>query len=342
MGQVSSDLARGIRAASRPVRPISDGRLKSCGCSDRCRARPHRALTPMSQPRQQPLRPPRRPPLGPRDRGRLLRDQLRRRRRRPGSCDERSDLHVCPDVRPRRSSIPSSGRRPPRRTGRSSSAAPTASGRPSASTTRTRSTASTSSSTAAPRRSCATSSASPGPTWKRRSSASSRARLRRHLADGLLARAARRTVHRPSRPRARAPRAGPPAGPEVRLRAGHHSSASSRATSSTPVAAIASQTASASAGRPHGAHVQVRQRRVALAREDERQRHRPVQQVGPAVLARPLRGPETSSTSSSTWKASPIRRPKPPSPSASPPPSSAPSWHAASNRRPVLRSQRCM
>ena len=41
-----------------------------------------------------------------------------------------------------------------------------------------------------------------------------------------------------------------------------------------------------------------------VAREDERQRHGAVEQVGAAVLARALAGPETSSTSSRIWKAS--------------------------------------
>ena len=65
-----------------------------------------------------------------------------------------------------------------------------------------------------------------------------------------------------------------------------------------------------------------RERRVALAGEDERQRDGAVEQVGAAGLAGALAGPETSSTSSRSWKASPMRRPNAPSASAvgAPPP----------------------
>ena len=42
--------------------------------------------------------------------------------------------------------------------------------------------------------------------------------------------------------------------------------------------------------RPHRAQVQPRELRIALPREDERQRHGPVQEVGPAVLAGALGG----------------------------------------------------
>ena len=73
-----------------------------------------------------------------------------------------------------------------RPTGRSHSAARTASGTTSASATRTPSTASTRSSTAAPRRSSATSSASRGPTWRTRSSASSRRSSPTPSGRGLL------------------------------------------------------------------------------------------------------------------------------------------------------------
>ena len=80
-------------------------------------------------------------------------------------------LHECPDC-DRGSSTRWNGRRPPRRSGRCCSAAPTASGPTSASTTRPSSIASTRSSTAARRRWSTTSCASSRPTWKTRSSAS--------------------------------------------------------------------------------------------------------------------------------------------------------------------------
>ena len=52
-----------------------------------------------------------------------------------------------------------------------------------------------------------------------------------------------------------------------------------------------SQTSSAAAGVVIARGSSRAERRVALAREDERQRHRPVEQVGAAVLARALGGP---------------------------------------------------
>ena len=306
--------------------------------------RPHQAPPEsMSQPEQHQLRPPRRAAVRARHRGRLLREPAGPR---PAAAPRRADEHARPPRLPRLrqgAGLPrASGRRPPRRTGRSSCAAPTASGTPSASTTRRPSTASTRSSTTAPRRSSATSSASRAPTWRRRSSASQRARLRRHLADGLLS-CARRSGRRPSRRPAPAPRAGR-RGSSGRsaFAAATISSASSRACSSTPVAAIASHTASACSGRPHRAQVERRKLRIALAGEDERQRDRAVEQVGAAVLARALGRARTrrarrraaGTPARCGGRSRPARRP-------GRRPRARPSRHAAWNSRAVLRSQRC-
>ena len=130
---------------------------------------------------------------------------------------------------------------------------------------------------------------------------------------------------------------------QVRLRRRPPSPARpSRAASSAPVAAIASHTASACAGRrAPPRRSSAAQLRVALAREDQRQRDGAVEQVRAAVLAGPLgrardvehvveqleREPDAAA------EARPARRP-------APPPSSAPSSHAAWNSRAVLRSQR--
>ena len=185
--------------------------------------------------------------------------------------------------------------------------------RPSGCTTRRPSTASTRSSTTAPRRSSATSSASRGPTWRRRSSAS-RAPWPPTPSGRWTSRLARRTGRRPSRPPAPAPRAAP-SGSSGRsaFAAATISSASVRASSSTPVAAIASHTASACAG--------VRTpRRSSAASSGSRSRARmngsvtvPSSRSVPRCLPVRSAGPETSSTSSSSWNASPMRRPKSPS-----------------------------
>ena len=119
------------------------------------------------------------------------------------------------------------------------------------------------------------------------------------------------------------------------------SSARSRASSSAPVAAIASHTASACSGVRTVAQVERGQPRIALAGEDERQRDRAVEQVGAAVLAGALgraRDVEhvVEQLEGEADPAPEARRARRPAP----PPSSAPSSHAAWNSRAVLRSQR--
>ena len=277
----------------------------------------------MSQPRQHQLRPPRRPPLGPRDRGRLLRQPAgaapQPRRDRP---------------RRRRSSTSTSApmRARARLPGRVGGGLADALGGPAAlpqlrvgdrrrCSTRTPSTASTRSSTAAPRRSSATSSASRGPTWRRRSSASP-ARSTPTPSGRWTSRRLRRTGRRPSRPPAPAPRAARPAARgSSAFAAATISSASVARRSSTPVAAIASHTASACSGVRTARRSSARQRRIALAREDQRQRDRAVQQVGAAVLAGPLGRPGdvehvVEQLEGEPDAAAEVARARPPSPAA--------------------------
>src|SRR4051794_6445181 len=111
-------------------------------------------------------------------------------------------------------------------------------------------------------------------------------------------------------------------------------SARSRAASRAPVAAIRSQTASASTG------VRTVPRRSSPARPGSRSRARmkgsvtvPSRRSVPRAFPVRSGGPETSSTSSSIWKARPIRVPKPAS-------AGSPREHAAAKRLAVLSSQR--
>src|SRR5947209_3572078 len=177
----------------------------------------------------------------------------------------------------------SSGRSTARPIGRSRCAAPTASGPGRASTSRASSSASTRSSIAAPRRSCATSNASCTRTWKTRSSASS----------------TRSTTTSSS------PRTSSPSRVALDDAVGHQLEGA--------VAAGQRLLGFGDELERAGAHIGERPRRsdrvarrlrllrcgdraqvelqAALAREDERQRHGAVEQVGPPVLAGALGRP---------------------------------------------------
>ena len=152
-------------------------------------------------------------------------------------------------------------------------------------------------------------SASCTPTWRTRSSAS-------------RPRSPRTSFGRWTSSRSGPPRRRPPARARRRRAAGSSgrsafasatiASASPRATSSAPVAAIASHTASASSG-------VLTPRRSSAASSGSRSRATisgsvtvPSSRSAPRCLPVRSAGPETSSTSSSSWKASPIRRPNAP------------------------------
>ena len=272
---------------------MADRRMSSQGATPGARCR---GQTPSSRHepalRQQPLRPPRRPPLGPRDRGRVL-------RRTAGTAppaepvvpSPAGDLHVCPEcerdlvypVEWEEASPDALGGAPAlpqlrvERTGRLRP------GRPS--------TASTRSSTAAP-------SARPRPQAPDARQHGGRDRALRpaldvgpHLADGLLAPRSSCSGRTTRRPPARARRAG--------RRAASGRSAFASATIASASARATSQRARGGDRVAHRLRLpracararrsSARQRRVALAREDQRQRDRAVEQVGAAVLAGALR-----------------------------------------------------